>query len=79
MKIYLLSQTENNEYDSYDSCVVCAENEDDAKTIAPDGGYYPKWSKYNWVTSPDLVQCKEIGIANDDQVRGIICASYNAG
>lgn len=35
MNIYLLSQTENNGYDTYDSCVVIAETEKEAKLIHP--------------------------------------------
>jgi len=37
MKLWLLSQDKNNDYDTYDSCVVVAENEEDAKSIHPDG------------------------------------------
>ena len=43
MKLFLLSQTENRGYDTYDSCVVCAEDEKSAKRITPSGDYY----KYN--------------------------------
>lgn len=35
MKLYLLTQNLNNNYDTYDSCVVAAENEADARTIHP--------------------------------------------
>ena len=31
MKLYLLSQDDNNDYDTYDSIVVCAESEEDAR------------------------------------------------
>jgi len=37
MNLYLLSQTENRGYDTFDSCVVCAPNEEQAKTIHPRG------------------------------------------
>ena len=36
MKLWLLSQDKNNDYDTYDSCVVVAENEEDAKKFAPE-------------------------------------------
>ena len=36
MNLYKLSQTENRGWDTFDSCVVCAKNEDDAKSITPD-------------------------------------------
>ena len=35
MNIYLLSQSEVDGYDTYDSCVVAAENEEDARQIHP--------------------------------------------
>ena len=35
MKLYLLSQDVNNGYDTYDSCVVCAEDEDAARRVHP--------------------------------------------
>ena len=37
MNLYLLTQTVNRGYDTFDSCVVCAPNEDQAKTIHPYG------------------------------------------
>lgn len=85
MKLWLLTQNANNEYDTYDSCVVAAENEDDARTIHP-GDYYkdttvtdeePKlydsWTKLSNVTVFLLGDAKE-GIK-----RGAICSSFNAG
>lgn len=42
MKIWLISQTENNGYDTYDSAVVAAETSEEAKRIGPDGS--SKWS-----------------------------------
>ena len=35
MKLWLLEQTDNNDYDTYDSCVVVAETEEEAKMIHP--------------------------------------------
>jgi hypothetical protein len=35
MNIYLLSQSESYNYDTYSSCVVCAENEKEARRIHP--------------------------------------------
>ncbi len=31
MKLYKISQNINNNYDTYDSAIVCAENEDEAR------------------------------------------------
>jgi hypothetical protein len=35
LKLYLLTQDESNGYDTFDSCVVAAYNEEDAKRIHP--------------------------------------------
>lgn len=81
MKIYLLSQDDNQNYDTYDSCIVVAESEEDAKTIHPNGDEYTKpISLYtDWAREKESISCKEIGEANSDQVRGVILASFNAG
>ena len=81
MKIYLVWQVDNNGYDTYDSCVVCAENEDDAKTITPDDEIYtePVGPYTNWALKKESIFCREIGVANENQERGVILASFNAG
>jgi len=38
MKLYLISQNVNNDYDTFDSAVVCAENEEKAKRVHPKEG-----------------------------------------
>ena len=43
MKLFLISQGENDGYDTYDSAVVCAKDEEAAKRITPSEDYY----KYN--------------------------------
>ena len=35
MKFYKLSQNFNTSYHTYDSCIVCAENEEEARKIHP--------------------------------------------
>lgn len=80
MKIYLLSQNKNRGYDTYDSCVVCAENEESAKKIHPGGGETTsEEEEYSGWTTLENVHCEEIGEANFNQSEGVICASYNAG
>ena len=37
MNIYKLSQTINDDYETFDSCVVIAENEEEAIKIHPNG------------------------------------------
>jgi len=80
MKLYLLEQNQNGRYDTYDSCVVCAENEADAKTIHPSGYPFVEGNpSSSWAINSDSISCEEIGEANENQQRGVIIASFNAG
>ncbi len=45
MNLYLISQNVNNDYDAYDSAVVCAESETEAQKMSP-SPYY-KWNSEN--------------------------------
>ena len=78
MKLFLLYQSENTWYDTYDSCVVCAENKEDAKNITPDWNILGRWSGV-WDFKLDDIYADEIWTANKDQERGVIIASFNAG
>ena len=93
MNIYLISQTKNKNYDSYDSAVVVAESEYEACIIHPggkkmrvdSGGYFISTQesdcKFDWVTNPDDVSVELIAenVVGVHQYVTIICASYNAG
>jgi hypothetical protein len=74
MNLYLIWQTEDNSYDTYDSAVVCASNEDEARHMDPS---YPDGR--DWCSSPDAVNVKLIGAAADGMVRSVVCSSFNAG
>jgi hypothetical protein len=84
MNLYLLTQDKNNEYDTYDSAVVCAANEEEAKVIHPNlekqlfnlitYGKDDTWTDIEYVT------VTLIGIADISVKEGtVICASFNAG
>jgi len=85
MKLWLISQTENRDCDTYDSAVVAAETEEQAKLVHPaEGGDYPSswreqevWS--TWCKSPDAVTAKLIGEATTGIPKGVVLASFNAG
>ena len=49
MNLYLLEQTENTGWDTYNSCVVASESEEDAKTIYPSKYYTFIDGKWYWV------------------------------
>ena len=52
MKIYEISQNINSCYDTYDSAIVCAESEEEARTIHPDGDHVD-FDENGWFTTSD--------------------------
>lgn len=92
MNIYKLSQTINENYDTFDSCVVIAENEKEAVKVHPNGyqnwdtrgqklkSRYENFGIYEW-TEIEHIKVELIGIADeslDTEVK-VVCASFNAG
>lgn len=74
--LYRISQDKNNDYDTYDSAVVAACSEDDARSIHP-GNY--KCTGNEWC-APKYVYVELIGEAIEGAEPGsVICASFNAG
>ena len=83
MNLYLLSQSVNNNYDTYDSVVVCAESLEDAKTIHPWSrkiviGEGDSYQYDDWAQVSDI-EGELIGVAAATEKRGVILASFNAG
>lgn len=76
MKLYLISQSENDGYDTYDAFVVCAENEEDAKVIR-ELDEKERWG--TWVTDTKHIEVKYLGEADKSIPRGEILGSFNAG
>lgn len=82
MKLFKISQEENTDYDTYDSAVVAAPDEQTARNMNPsDGKVMTEWGdRYNcWCSSPDNVTVECIGEAAEGVKQGVICASFNAG
>lgn len=87
MKLWLISQTANDDYDTYDSAVVCAPSEGCAKRIHPGGGlaFAEKVDGYNhkahsWTSDISHVDAVCIGEAAPGMKDGeVVCASFNAG
>jgi hypothetical protein len=85
MKIYKISQSINNDYDTYDSAIVYAESEEDARGIHPDGTTDPNsWIpypelNYDWVDLPEHIKVEYIGEAPHITEKSVILASFNAG
>lgn len=92
MNLYLVHQNANDGYDTYDSAIIAADTESDAKMLHPndervwlDGAWrYKDQSRTNpyyddsW-TLPQFVTAELIGVAKDGTVAGVILASFNAG
>ena len=73
MKLWLLSQDENSGYDTFDSIIVAAETEEDAKKISPYSsvwndkekkfGYFRKI--WDWTTGKSIDTGKEEFVVMD--------------
>lgn len=83
MNIYLISQSKNTGYDTFDSAVVAAPDALEASTIHPSGskreGLWSSHWSMTWVSRPIDVNVKCLGMANPGTEAGVICASFNAG
>ena len=82
MNLYLLTQDEENGYDTYDSVVVAAESEDEARLIHPNSWTDNPWNrKYrgDWCKEPESVTVEKIGKAKTGTLSGVVLASFNAG
>lgn len=94
MNIYLLTQNANDDYDTYDSCVVVAKTAKKAKEIYPSSQFdtpdlfqnkdtdpFNRWKDSStWANNPNQVTATLVGKALDSQKENtIICASFNAG
>lgn len=83
LNLYLISQDEKTGWDIYDSAVVCAEDEESARNIHPQEQYEwnknEPWDSSTWCSSTAKVKVTYLGIAREELVRGVVCASYNAG
>lgn len=80
MKIWKLTQDVCTGWDTYESAIVAAETEDDAKRIHP-SNFSMNWNDCGsvWAFSPDDVHAELIGEALPGTKAGLILASFNAG
>jgi hypothetical protein len=87
MNLCLVSQTENDDWDTYDSFVVCASDAETARRASPrtgspqavdhDGRFVDPCT--TWAQRLDSVTVQYIGVADDSVSPGVVCASFNAG
>ncbi len=87
MKLWLLTQGERCSYDTFDSVVVAAETEEEAKKIHPTEIWdwareepYDFWKNQSfWAKTPEGVDAELLGEAVAGTEAGIVLASFNAG
>jgi len=79
MNLYLISQEENQDYDTFDSCVVAAETENEARLIVPGFASPGTWTDGTWASGPEHVDVELIGTALPGTAAGVVLASFNAG
>jgi hypothetical protein len=73
MKLYFLSQSTNNGYDTFNACVVAATSADKARLITPSEADSGSWADPRWV------YVSYLGTAKRGTKAGIVLASFNAG
>ena len=87
--LYLVKRTDKVTWDEYDSFVVCAESEDEARRVYPSGRMFFEgdmseqsklYFKSGWTDKIETLEVSCIGLASVSlENRQVICASYNAG
>lgn len=82
MKLWLIQQDTNTNYDSFDSAVVCADTAEQARQMDPSGELGEdahRWSRYSWIEDLTKVSVVCIGEASPEIEFGVVLASFNAG
>ena len=79
MNLYLIQQTDVNDYDIYHSAVVVAESPEEARKMHPKGnGMIPREHNFSWTNDPSLVEVTLLGRGEDWLRAGdVMCASYD--
>jgi hypothetical protein len=83
MKLFLISQDQNDDYDTFDSAVVLAPDEETARNMGMNGRPidWANQGQYSaWCSGPEHVRVRYLGEAAFNFVEpGVICFSFNAG
>jgi|TARA_B110000908_G_scaffold110984_1_gene130189 hypothetical protein len=87
MNLYKISQSINNGWDTYDSAIVAAPDEDKARVMHPSGykldrldrGQLSSYVYGTWVKDSSDVTVELIGVATEGTQRSVVCSSFNAG
>jgi hypothetical protein len=87
MNLYKITQSVNTDWDTYDSAIVAAPNEEKARVMHPNGRKSHRldrkrvsmYSRGTWAIYSSDVTVEFIGVASEKTQREVICASFNAG
>ncbi len=80
MKIYKIERLDDVGYDEFDSMVVSASSEDDAKSIHPQEGDYWDNSYGTWVAKEDVDTLLSVEYIGETALyKGVILSSFRAG
>jgi hypothetical protein len=89
MYLYRITLDSSIDYDMYDSAVVIATSEEEARTIHPDGRHRWDEESKDWGTTfsgtigswgrPEQVTVELIGIASSGEIGDVVVSSFNAG
>ena len=81
MKLWRISQTVNDDYDTYSDAVVAANTRTEARHIHPSGACRDDawWRKDDTWALPEQVKMELLGTAKKGTKAGIICSSFHAG
>ena len=79
--IYRLTQNENNNYGTCITCIVCAYDEEDAKTITPNDNVFEEGNRFikssGWALTKAAIKCELLVVADSTQPRGLVLAAFN--
>lgn len=82
MNLYLLQQSVNTGWDTYDSMIICATDPEEAIELSyKQFGSHCKDRHYVWVmySCKDQIEVKLIGTATEELEKGVMLSSFNAG
>ena len=82
MKLWLITQTVNTGFETFEGAVVAAQTEEEARRTHPNDDYIAgQWigcdpNDESWAELPEQVTVRYLGKATSDVVAGVILSSY---
>ena len=76
--LWVLTQRQNRGFDTFDSCVVAADDEASAKLITPDNTGF-RFRNPRWAYDIEHVTAEKLGVCKGNRRGTVIISSFNAG